>query len=206
MLIKIKEEDIVAKKNVIAYSEELLDVRPMSPEEIVESFDQRIKELKRISKKLKKVRKKCKTAKREVEYAQDEDFKNKLPDSLPYNIRYSRFGKLLKEGLPNDYSTAIEYLQDACVALYELEKSSMEAMDLLFTFQRQTAFMMYQLSYACTNNLESMQALQKRIKRYIMNQKEKNKKLDEIAPILVELYARVNQEAVNLQNESSKNE
>ena len=114
-MIKTKEEDIMAKKKVITYSEDLLDVRPMGPEEIGESFDRRIEELKQISKKLKKVRKKCKAAKREVKYAQDEDFKNKLPDSLPYNIRYSRFGKMLKDGLPNDYRTAIEYLEGACV-------------------------------------------------------------------------------------------
>lgn len=149
----------------------------LSPEQVGNLFDQRIKTLEDLSVKINEVQKRCKKAEEEVEFAADCDFKG---------------------WIKNDYTKAIEYLQDACVALSNSQISIQEALHLFFQYQILTSNMINQLLFACSNNLESMQVLQSRVDRYIKAQNKRNDVMDQILPSLLDLRMRLQQDSEKL--------
>ena len=154
------------------------ELRNMTPTQVGDLFDQHIKILEKLSKKIKEVHERCKKAEEEVEYARDVDYKG--------------FFK-------NNYSKAIDYLQDACVALMESQISIQEALNIFFQYQRITTNMINALLFACSNNLESMKVLQDRIDSYIKKQNRRNDIMDQILPSLLDLQARLQQDSQKLQ-------
>ena len=150
----------------------------LSPAQVGNLFDQRIKTLEDLSEKINEVQKRCKKAEEEVEFAADCDFKGIIWD---------------------DQTKAIEYLQDACVALANSQISIQEALHLFFQYQILTTNMINQLVFACSNNLESMQVLQERVDRYIKTQNKRNDVMDQIIPSLLDLRIRLQQDSEKLQ-------
>lgn len=146
----------------------------LSPEQVGNLFDQRIRTLEDLSVKINEVQKKCKKAEEEVEFAAECDFKGIIFDNQ---------------------TKAIEYLQDACVALSNSQISIQEALHLFFQYQILTSNMINQLIFACSNNLESMQVLQNRVDRYIKAQNKRNDVMDQILPSLLDLKIRLQQDS-----------
>ena len=83
-------------------------------DQIVNSVESRKIPPEKLAKKIDDVQKKCAEAEKEVKYAKDCDFKGIIFD---------------------DQTKAIEYLQDACVALSNSQISTQEALDLFFQYQ-----------------------------------------------------------------------
>ena len=150
----------------------------MSSSEIVQLFNKRISAIEKLAKKIDDVQKKCAEAEKEVKYAKDCDFKGIIFD---------------------DQTKAIEYLQDACVALSNSQISTQEALDLFFQYQIIVSEMINRLLAACCNNYNSMQVLQKEIDRYLKTQNMRNDAMDQVVQPLLDLQSRLQQDSAKLQ-------
>ena len=150
----------------------------MSSTEIVQLFNKRIAAIENLAKKIDDVQKKCAEAEIEVRNAKNCDFKGIIFD---------------------DQTKAIEYLQDACIALSNSQISTQEALDLFFQYQIIVAEMINRLLAACFNNYNSMQVLQKEIERYLKTQNKRNSAMDQVIQPLLDLQSRLQQDSAKLQ-------
>ncbi len=150
----------------------------IDPNEIAELFKARITAIETLARKINEVQERCAQAEKEVRYAKDCDFKGIFFD---------------------DQTKAIEYLQDACVALSNSQISTQEALDLFFQYQIIVSEMINRLISACCNNYQSMEILHKEIDRYLKAQNMRNDAMDQVVqPLLIDLQTRLQQDSTRL--------
>lgn len=174
--------------NLIDFEIELDDELPRKPESqedgdsIGALFDQRIKALEALAKKIVDVKNKCKKAEQEVEHAKNCDFKGWFFDNQ---------------------TKAIEYLQNACVALSNSQCSTQEALDLVFEYQSLSSKMTDVLIMACSNNYNAMNELQNRINTYLNQNNQNDEILEQVLPAMNSLKTKVVQDMKRLEEINS---
>lgn len=136
--------------------------------QIVKVFDQSVEVLRNTAEKIEIAQYECKVAQEEVSLAKDCDFKRSF--------------------WFDDTTKAVEYLQDACVALAKSQISTKDAMDCLYQYQIVSTKMMSALIVACGNNMANLNTLQSRVDEYLKSDYIEN---EEVTNTLIDFRSRL---------------
>lgn len=136
--------------------------------QIIKLFDDSVEALRASSTQLRDAKRTCDKADREVAAAKACDFKNDF--------------------WFDDTTKAVEYLQEACLALAKSQISTKKALECLFQYQIISNNMITAMMQACLKNRMNLNALQSRVNEYLQYSDVEN---EEVTATLLDLYDKL---------------